>query len=112
VRRRRNRNFYFAAAACTVLAFSAMVTLRLSGTATHAPLAAPPEFAAMTAPSGMNVPANRALVKANLHLTRSAEGEIRKALRQSPGDASLKRLLDTTSQQQRELDQLLLADRQ
>ena len=114
VRRRRGRNLFLAAAACTVLAFSAMVSLRLAEDPHHAvtkvPIAAPLEFAAMTLPRS-DLRANRALVKANLRLTQAAEGEVRKAMRQSPDDPSLQRLLDSTREQKRELHELLLSER-
>jgi hypothetical protein len=112
VRKRRQGRYFFAAAACTVLAFSAMLTLQLRGVpeaAPRAPLVAPPEFAAMTSPRALR--ATRPLVKANLRLAQDAEAEVVKAMRQSPGDPSLQRLLEATREQKRELDALLVADR-
>lgn len=111
-RRHRSRTLYLAAAACTLMTFSAMLSLRVSETPApaHAPLVAPTEFAAMTLPRA-DLRTNRALVKANLRLTQSAEGELRKALRQSPNDPSLQRLLESTRAQKHELRDLLLADR-
>ncbi|HZP11134.1 MAG TPA: hypothetical protein VFB36_01800 [Nevskiaceae bacterium] len=112
LKRSRNRNVFLAAAACTLIAISAMLSLRMTEAPapTKAPLVAPPELAAMTLPRA-DLRANRALVKANLKLTQNAESEVRKALRQSPDDPSLKRLLDSTRAQKRELHDLLLADR-
>jgi hypothetical protein len=112
LKRSRNRNVYLAAAACTLIVLSAMLTLRVTEApaTAGAPLAAPPEFAAMTLPR-TDLRANRQLVKANLRLTQSAESEVRKALRQSPDDPSLQRLLASTREQKRELHDLLLADR-
>lgn len=112
VRKRRNSRYYLAAAACTVLAFSATLTLHLRGVpgaSPRAPLVAPPEFAAMTSPRSLR--ASRPLVKANLRLAQNAEAEIVKAMRKSPGDPSLQRLLKATREQKRELDALLVADR-
>jgi hypothetical protein len=111
-RRQRNRNVFFAVAASTLIAFSAMLSLRVAETPApaKAPIVAPPEFAAMTLPRG-ELRANRALVKANLRITQTAESDVRKALRQSPDDPSLHRLLDSTRAQRRELHDLLMADR-
>ena len=112
LKRSRNRNVFLAAAACTLIAISAMLSLRVTEAPApmSAPLVAPPEIAAMTLPRA-DLRANRALVKANLRLTQCAESEVRKALRQSPDDPSLKRLLDSTREQKRELHDLLMADR-
>ncbi len=117
VRRQRHRRVWLAAAACTLMAFTAMLSVRLGEVpeatgVRHAPLAAPPEFAAMTLPgNGMGVRSNRAMVKANLRLTQSAEGEVLKAMRQNPGNRSLQNLLDSTRDQKRELSEMLLAER-
>jgi hypothetical protein len=114
VRRNRQRRVWLAAAACTLMAFSAMLSLRVAETpevvsTARAPIAAPPEIAAMTLPSGMKVRANRQLVKANLRLTEGAENEVRAAMRQSPDNPALQSLLDATREQQRELNEMLLA---
>ena len=53
------------------------------------------------------VPGSRALVKANLQLSRASEQEIRRALKQDPDSASLQRLLTTTETRSRELRRLL-----
>jgi hypothetical protein len=112
VRRHRSRNVLLAAAACALLAFSAMLSLRVveSPAPGKTPLVAPPEFAAMTLPR-TNLRASRALVKANLRITQSAESDLRKALRQAPDDPSLQRLLQSTRAHKQELRDLLMADR-
>ncbi len=112
VRRQRNRNLFLAAAACTLIAFSALLSLRVAEAPAPAKalLVAPPELAAMTLPRA-DLRRNRALVKANLRITQSAESEVRKAMRQAPDDPSLQRLLDSTRAQRRELHDLLMADR-
>jgi hypothetical protein len=112
LKRQRTRNVFLAAAAGALIVLSAMLSLRVTeapGPA-KAPLAAPPEFAAMTLPRA-DLRVSRQLVKANLRLTQNAESEVRKALRQSPDDPSLQRLLASTRAQKRELHDLLLADR-
>jgi hypothetical protein len=111
LKRQRNRNMFFAAAACALIVVTAMLTLRVGESpATKTPLVAPREFAAMTLPRA-DLRANRALVKANLRLTQDAESQLRKALRQSPDDPSLQRLLAGTREQKKELHDLLMADR-
>lgn len=50
---------------------------------------------------------NRALVKANLKIVSDAEKQLRDALKQSPDSQSLKRLLDSTQRQRRDLRRLL-----
>jgi hypothetical protein len=112
----RNRNAFLAAAACTLIAFSAMLSLRVTQEQASIvprdfhPVVAPPEFAAMTLPRA-DLHANRALVKANLRLTQNAESQLRNALRQAPDDPSLQRLLASTRAQKKELHDLLMADR-
>ena len=113
VRRHRWNRTFLAAAACTVLALTAVLSLRVS----EGPLTQPQTFAGASATAEWSsarrvtdLRANRALIKANLRLTQSAEGDLRKALRQSPGDESLRSLLSSTQDQRHELHQLLLAD--
>jgi hypothetical protein len=110
----RSRTF-FAAAASALVVLSAMLSLRLAqGPQAPDPsvTAAPAVSAALTprGPRTTDLRANRALIKANLRMTRQAEGQVRQALRRSPGDPSLQRLLDSTRDQRHELN-LLLADR-
>lgn len=109
IRLRRSRwpQPLFTAAACALLALSAMLSLRLA-----APPKLEPQAAAQTGEHITDLRANRALIKANLRLTRNAEGELRKALRQTPGDEALRGLLHSTRERSRELQALLVADRE
>jgi len=113
VRRNRQRGVWLAAAACTLMAFSAMLSLRVAeepAAPAHLPLVAPPEIAAMTLPSS-GLRQSRQLVKANLKLTQSAESQVLAAMRQQPDNPSLQSLLESTRAQKRELSEMLLADR-
>lgn len=110
--RRRWHRPFLAAAACAVLALGAMLSLRMSETTPLKPVVVASAPAALQSVRRItDLRADRALIKANLRLTRSAESQLRKALRQSPGDKSLKSLLSSTREQGQELNQLLLADR-
>lgn len=84
--------------------------------AADAPQAALPaddglQTVAMKAPSGDELQgANRALIKANLKIVRSAESQLRQALAADPNDAYLQNLLLSTQTQKQHLRGLL--DRQ
>lgn len=99
-RRRRAANGWFglAAAACLALAvgLSLLPQAQLPSTV-PAPLLAPHAAANDS----------RALIKANLQITRSSQQQIRKALEQDPDSAALQRLLQTTEDRGEELHRLL-----
>ncbi|NKF23829.1 hypothetical protein [Solimonas marina] len=108
-RRRLGANGWMslAAAAC-VAAVVGLAVLRPAPTSSPAGAsAATPEVA--YAPDLTAVPGSRALVKANLQLSRDYEQQIRRALRQDPHSASLRRLLLTTQQSNDELHRMLVA---
>lgn len=94
--RRRAANGWFGLAAAACLAL--VVGLALL------PQAQPPLPA-----SGLHtdMSGNRALIKANLQMTRASQQQIRKALQQDPDSAALQRLLQTTQTRGDELRQLL-----
>ncbi|WP_020650890.1 hypothetical protein [Solimonas variicoloris] len=107
-RRRLSANGWMglAAAACV----TAVIGLTLL------PPPAPPDAASATRVAGpataadlRAVPGSRALVKANLQLSRSSEQQIRKALQQDPDSESLRRLLTTTQSRSDELRRMLAA---
>lgn len=112
-RRRRTWDYVrYAAAASLLLVVGAALVLRLQQAgpaplpAAEVALAAP---AAATAGFGSAPVQNedRALVRANLQIVDSAEQQLRHALEQDPGSESLKRLLDATQSQRRDLRRLL-----
>ncbi|WP_028009293.1 hypothetical protein [Solimonas flava] len=108
-RRRLSANGWMglAAAACV----TAVIGLALLPPTPTPPAAAPATLAygPATAVDLQAVPGSRALVKANLQLSRSSEQQIRKALQQDPDSESLRRLLTTTQSRSDELRRMLAA---
>lgn len=108
-RRRLSANGWMglAAAACV----TAVIGLALLPPPAAVPDAAPfaSAYLPATAADLQAVPGSRALVKANLQLSRSSEQQIRKALQQDPDSASLRRLLTTTQSRSDELRRMLAA---
>ncbi|MDB5969632.1 MAG: hypothetical protein JWQ90_2082 [Hydrocarboniphaga sp.] len=118
----RRRWVPLAAAAAMTAVIAGLIGLRQLQTAV--PAAAPTTVAAvpaqpdaglqtvaMTAPSGAQMQgANRALLKANLKIVKSAEDQLRQALATDPNDRYLQNLLLSTQTQKQHLRGLL--DRQ
>lgn len=97
-----------AAAACVmVIVGLAFVPTNVPTPGTHV------ETVAVADPSGVldlrAVAGSRALVKANLQLSRSSETQIRRALLQDPDSPSLHRLLLSTRARSEELHRMLAA---
>ncbi|MFT4046724.1 MAG: hypothetical protein QM661_08515 [Solimonas sp.] len=111
-RRRGGANAWMglAAAACVAVVAGLAVLRPLpppdAPSAPRSPQAADVEW---PMPDLQAVPGSRALVKANLQLSRNSEAQIRKALQQDPDSASLRRLLTTTEARSDELRRLLAA---
>lgn len=108
-RRRVNANAWMslAAAACV------MTVIGLALFQPQAPSTAPVTMTASAAgsysPDLQAVAGSRALVKANLQLSRNSETQIRRALEQDPDSPSLHRLLMTTQARGDELHRMLAA---
>jgi len=64
-------------------------------------------FSLAPAPNLEAAPGSRALVKANLQMSRNSEAQIRKAMEQDPDSASLRRLLNSAEARSDELRRLL-----
>ena len=105
-RRRLGANGWMslAAAAC-VVAIVGLAVVPPSQTV-PVPVADAPAFAA---PDLRAAAGSRALVKANLQLSRNSEAQIRRALAQDPDSPSLRRLLSTTESRSDELHRMLAA---
>ncbi|MGH8445140.1 MAG: hypothetical protein ACREVL_07730 [Solimonas sp.] len=107
-RRRVSANGWMsmAAAAC-VAAVVGLAVLQPLPPPVETPTPASTALADLPAPNLQAVPGSRALVKANLQLSRSSEQQIRKALQQDPDSPSLRRLLTTTEARSDELRRML-----